>query len=355
MGIVLCLCTFSTYAETISKDTTGFWTDNSTWENGAKPTQPINTDIIINGTISTEANQNLFFTTNSSLTVHDTLIINGNLSAEVNIDFTVEEDGILIVLGNYTSENNIDIAANGKIVIFGDFTHDKKNIDVTIPSDNNLYVFGDPYVDKNANIDQTQIGDQESFLSGEPELTEWLDDNYNTLLPIRLTDFSAFASPKGIEYTWITESEEDNDYFTLEYSTNGTDFTPITTIPGKGTTSQSNYYAYFDDHNKQCGTIYCRLKQTDFNGTSTYSQILSIQVPNYNTDIFLYPNPVSDYLYINDNTKTISHIRFFDAQFKKLNITHSHNIYDVKKLEKGTYFVEIQTETKRFMSTFIKK
>ncbi|MFW5851287.1 MAG: T9SS type A sorting domain-containing protein [Bacteroidota bacterium] len=356
-SIILFICTYGYSQKTSNPNQFGYWCVNETWVDENSPGLSISNDIIIQGTVSTNTNESLFFDNNSTLTIseEDTLVINGNLSAHVNVNFLVEQNGVLIILGNYTSHNNIEIESNGKFVVFGDFIQDNKNIDIILPSNENLYVFGDILVDDKANIDETQIGDQESFLSGEPELTEWLDENYNTQLPIELSSFTAFVTPRGIDFSWITKTENNNDFFTLEFSQNGIDFFPIATIPGIGNSTTRQSYSYFDDSKKHTGLLYFRLKQTDYNGTSSYSEILSISIPNYNTDVYIYPNPVSDYLYINDNTNTVKQVRFFDSHFTEIQIEHENGIFAVYDLPKGTYFVQIETETTRFLSKFLKK
>ncbi|MBR4115005.1 MAG: hypothetical protein IKK40_03260 [Bacteroidales bacterium] len=54
---------------------------------------------------------------------------------------------------------------------------------------------------------------------------EAISSSISSLLPIELTSFTATATNNGFVFNWITASEENNDYFTLEYSINGVDFT----------------------------------------------------------------------------------------------------------------------------------
>jgi hypothetical protein len=145
-GIISIFCV-SGFAQNNSFDEQyGYWLDDNTWTNN-NPGLSISGNIIINGTVTTNANESLFFNNNSTLTIseEDTLIINGNLSAHVNVNFLVETNAVLIILGDYTSHNNIEIESNGKFVIFGDFIQDNKNIDIILPSNENLYVFGEIY------------------------------------------------------------------------------------------------------------------------------------------------------------------------------------------------------------------
>ncbi|MDA3883425.1 MAG: T9SS type A sorting domain-containing protein [Bacteroidales bacterium] len=358
---VLCLRGYALRNATTSYTSTdeliGNWSDDDIWVGGSAPsnTPSNNTVITITGSITINASLNLNNNNTLLIESEDTLVVNGDVNVDNNSFIGVDDNAVLIVLGSFSSSNNLDIAATGKVIVFENFEV-AKGTTINIPSSNNLYIFGTATIPSSTTFpNSNDIGTQESFISGESELTEWLDDNYNTELPIQLVSFTVFTTPRGIEFSWITESEDNNDFFTLEFSQNGIDFFPIATIPGAGNTSTKHAYTYFDDSKKHTGLVYFRLKQTDYNGKHSYSEILSISIPNYNTDVFIYPNPVSDYFYIHDNNNTIIQVRFFNSLFEEIQIEHDNSIYVVYGLEKGTYFVQIQTETIRFVTKFIKK
>ncbi len=95
-----------------------------------------------------------------------------------------------------------------------------------------------------------------------------------TLLPIELVSFTATATNNGFVFNWVTASEVENDYFTLEFSENGEDFYEIDYVHGAGTTSETSEYEYVWDAKPTADILYFRLKQTDYNGEFTYSDIL---------------------------------------------------------------------------------
>jgi len=79
----------------------------------------------------------------------------------------------------------------------------------------------------------------------------------------------------NIEYNkieWITSSEINNNHFTLESSNDGIDFSEIVKMDGAGNSSSITLYQ-FEDYNPKS---YYRLKQTDYNGDYTYSNIIYI-------------------------------------------------------------------------------
>ena len=96
-------------------------------------------------------------------------------------------------------------------------------------------------------------------------------------LPIELLSFTAKFADGVVETQWTTASEINNDYFTVERSSDGIHFTAIGLVRGAGNSTQLLNYSLFDE-NPYTGLIYYRLKQTDYDGTSTYSDIVPIKV-----------------------------------------------------------------------------
>src|SRR5690606_40482994 len=84
---------------------------------------------------------------------------------------------------------------------------------------------------------------------------------------------------KSILITWGTISEKENDFFTLERSTDGKTFDIITTVDGAGDSNKKLSYS-FEDKLASAGMNYYRLKQTDFNGDFEYFKIVGVNNPN---------------------------------------------------------------------------
>lgn len=95
----------------------------------------------------------------------------------------------------------------------------------------------------------------------------------NGILPVELLSFNATCQVDKIFVNWATASEANNDYFTLEKSSDGNDFLPIYTISGAGNSNSLLNYSYTD--NSPYSITYYKLRQTDFDGQYTYSDIIS--------------------------------------------------------------------------------
>ena len=95
-------------------------------------------------------------------------------------------------------------------------------------------------------------------------------------LPVRLIKFDAVAAEKTVSLSWTTASESNNDFFTVERSADGVNYEEISEIDGAGNSNVTINYSAID-FNPLPGISYYRLKQTDFNGEFSYSDIVPVQ------------------------------------------------------------------------------
>lgn len=111
-------------------------------------------------------------------------------------------------------------------------------------------------------------------------------------LPIVLSSFTAKATEvQDVLLQWETVSESDNAFYTLERSTDGADFGAIAYLDGAGTSSYANQYTYRDTQ-PGSGDYYYRLKQTDFNGNFSFSEVVRVELSAVGLQVKFYPNPV---------------------------------------------------------------
>ena len=118
-------------------------------------------------------------------------------------------------------------------------------------------------------------------------------------LPIELIYFSAEWSDHNntaILLEWKTMSETNNDYFVVKRSTDAINFTPILQFPGAGNSNQVNFYSELDKEPYLDASSYYRLKQVDFDGNYSYSQIEAVNPPVVFELITVFPNPAVDKL-----------------------------------------------------------
>jgi len=98
----------------------------------------------------------------------------------------------------------------------------------------------------------------------------------SSILPIELISFSADVVDDFVEITWITESEVNNDYFTVERSIDGINFDAFAFMDGAGNSSNRMSYKIYDTSPPDKNVFYYRIKQTDFDGNSSYTEMRSV-------------------------------------------------------------------------------
>jgi hypothetical protein len=115
-------------------------------------------------------------------------------------------------------------------------------------------------------------------------------------LPVELVSFTAkLNSSKEVDLYWVTASEKDNDFFTIERSQDGKTFSDLAYIKTQGNLTTLQKY-HHTDKNPLPGTSYYRLRQTDIDGTNEAFNIVSVNIDESKNDklnVRVWPNPYS--------------------------------------------------------------
>lgn len=112
-------------------------------------------------------------------------------------------------------------------------------------------------------------------------------------LPIELVSFNAKLHDKTkVKLEWVTATEHNNHFFTIERSRNGATFEEVKRVDGAGNSSTQKAYSAIDE-NPMEGTSYYRLKQTDYDGKFEYFDLVAIDFQKTANGCVLkvYPNP----------------------------------------------------------------
>lgn len=115
------------------------------------------------------------------------------------------------------------------------------------------------------------------------------------VVPVKLSKFEGKIVDNHVLLEWATESEIQNEGFIIEKSINSKDFQDIEFIQGNGTTNTLNTYNYLDKTSISSLSYY-RLKQMDYDGKFTYSDIIQIESrsSDKNLAFSIFPNPVKN-------------------------------------------------------------
>jgi hypothetical protein len=135
---------------------------------------------------------------------------------------------------------------------------------------------------------------RESAAGGALNFDDLTIKNVDPSLPVELTSLVARTDGSSAIISWETSSENGNAGFDVEREVNGM-FSSVAFVPGAGTTSQTQSYAFRVDGLKP-GVHRFRLRQVDIEGTSKYSEIVEsvVEVPGSFVLDQPYPNPFAN-------------------------------------------------------------
>jgi hypothetical protein len=173
-------------------------------------------------------------------------------------------------------------------------------------------------------------------------------------LPVRWVAFSGELADNKVQLHWTAAAETGNDFYIIEKSFSGSNWIAIGTIASKGNSGAPQNYL-FTDVSLYSGTCYYRIKQTNTNGTYTYSAAIQIKSGAEISTVSLYPNPATDQAWVKfQNTNPGIKIACLYTQAGVLLDTYAwdarsgHEIFTLSgfsALRKGIYILIIQEKT----------
>ena len=171
--------------------------------------------------------------------------------------------------------------------------------------------------------------------------------NCMSVLPIELTAFQVSLENGAVACEWWTETELNNDFFTVERSLDGIHFEPISYMKGAGTSTEPLRYKIYDYDAYSDVTSYYRLSQTDFNGTTRFHDIRSIKAKS-TKELTIFPNPSNGTIRITGDYKTLLESKLFDTSGREISLniaSAGNNEIIVSSLPIGVYtFVYFDNE-----------
>ena len=184
----------------------------------------------------------------------------------------------------------------------------------------------------------------------------------NNPLPIELISFKATVVGDIINIEWLTISETNNDFFTVEKSIDAESFEALENIPGAGNSNDFNYYS-IKDENPAEGINYYRLKQTDFDGEVSISDITSVCL---SSDLWTIDcsQPYSDGNFINSELYGYPYLKvkieIIDVLGKVyystyLNVNQEKKMISInaENLKKGVYFFRVMNDDNVVVKKFV--
>ncbi|WP_216713190.1 T9SS type A sorting domain-containing protein [Taishania pollutisoli] len=202
--------------------------------------------------------------------------------------------------------NGVTVDASGNILVAGLYSNGATHFSMMkVPSDG-LFCAHSQEIGSVMNVsvpaltDQTATGFQtvtkSALLSPVIGTGDVIDRTCSTplvALSISLIDFDGQPAGDVNKLFWTTASERNNDYFTLYRSENGNNWEKAAVLDGAGNSSEILNYEVYDEEPYYPVTYYT-LKQTDYDGTATLSEVIVITRTSGEELLVMYPNPVKD-------------------------------------------------------------
>jgi len=309
--------------------------------------------INFNGRITLQGNPTQIFNNGGNITVLGKTTING--TSQIINNGTFETNELVIQTNNGITA--LCQGLNATTNVSSNFTNNSLN-SIQSPSGTScIYVGNDITLNKNVSPDSDlhvcdAPGGNDNGSANWGSATVFNNCNVcSVVLPIELLNFDEVLENDIVKIYWSTASEINSDYFSIERSKDGINFEQIGRMQGGENSSSVLNYVFYDE-NPYHELSYYRIKQIDFNGAYSYSDIKTIYLAPSFSLINIYPNPAKSSINILVGTPKdmmVNVVVFNNIGQKVINYTtevitgrHTINI-NTSNLSSGSYIFKITT------------
>ncbi len=174
-------------------------------------------------------------------------------------------------------------------------------------------------------------------------------------LPVNLLFFNGKNINGDVQLNWATATETNNKGFMIERSLDGNNFEDVVFVNGQGNSSNTTSYVKMDVSAfviANSANLYYRLRQVDFDGMITYSNIINVNLEDVlGDDVKVYPNPFNTHTGVSivATNGGAAQIQVLDMQGRLIisetvNVKMGSNYNELKdlgNLTNGIYFVKV--------------
>ncbi|MEP1032824.1 choice-of-anchor D domain-containing protein [Ekhidna sp.] len=183
---------------------------------------------------------------------------------------------------NWYNDTDVDAFANNTDGWSGDNSNwESAEIDLPIVLENNSTVQFRVLFESDGGVTGTGVAFDNFMIFGDV-----------TPLPVELLTFAGYALNNQVELEWTTAVEINNDYFEVQHSLDGIEFSTIDMVDGNGSSNELLSYNFIHQ-SPALGNNYYRLKQVDFDGAEEIHPIIQVYNDYYfdGMEVTIYPNP----------------------------------------------------------------
>jgi hypothetical protein len=178
-------------------------------------------------------------------------------------------------------------------------------------------------------------------------------------LKVHYLDFKGQAvNNQYILLTWSTDSEQNNDHFEVERSSDLLHFQTVGNVVGAGNSNTQKDYS-IQDNSPRDGINYYRLKQVDFDGNYAYSKTIMVRFGNH-SDPLIFPNPASTYITLVQGQEQITDVVIYDVTGKlvkqvKNTSGNASFVISLTDLNTGVYVVRMKAASSSYQQKLLKR
>jgi SdrD B-like domain/Secretion system C-terminal sorting domain len=181
-------------------------------------------------------------------------------------------------------------------------------------------------------------------------------------LPIHNLSVSAsVGSDDIVNLTWLAENELNTKIFVIERSTNGANYTSVSSQPATGNTNTVTKYTGTDNLKDivNSSTIFYRIAAIDIDGKTGYSNVIAVNI-NQAVSLQVWPNPFAGQINIKVSVKAPKplFVKVYgttgqlvsSSVFSTTRGMNFISIKDMDRLPTGLYHVEMILDNERILS-----
>lgn len=182
-------------------------------------------------------------------------------------------------------------------------------------------------------------------------------------VPVTWLSFDANKMGDAALLNWATSQEINNDFFTVQHSVDGVNFTDIAVMQGAGNSASAKHYEYIHA-NPIMGVNYYRIKQTDFNGMWDYSVVRTVNFGGPVGEVTINPNPVVSNVTVQipetvtgETTITVMDMTgkvILSRTLSEDEINNGTATLDLTSVKTGAYLITVSSATEVYTDRIIK-
>ncbi len=181
-------------------------------------------------------------------------------------------------------------------------------------------------------------------------------------LPLSWLSFQAQRTTENaVQLDWVTASEVNVKNFVVQRSVDGTNFIAVSEpIAAHNLKAQNNYQSF--DNQPLNGLSYYRIVETDIDGVTSYSKVVSVNLGTAANSIRLFPNPAKENVtvQISGNNNSNATLTLYDALGRIVRIQNlgfigalANTTFSVSDLAAGVYTAQIVSDSSQWQEKLV--